>query len=205
MSLPHTGQTPSEVALEEYKAVNEQIGIYLNQRTAALAVVAAGVGAILMFGGKIRPVLTVLALFSVILTGALITWNSCFQAIRRIAYLIVFVEPVVPGLHWNRRLREDGMVPLTGRFMCRSVTVRPVWFPNEYFAIYFLLGATASVFGVSEGSSSQDLLSVILSIVGMLATLAVCVALQLLHSEFGLSRFISRWEFLKEHERIDKR
>ncbi len=190
---------------EEYNLINIQIVSYIMQRTSALALVIAGFGAILAFGTEANSVVLSLALYSVILAGSLITWNCCFQALRRAAYLIVFIEPNLDNRKWYTRLYADTNRGIIFSLFSRDLTIRSVFIPNEFSCIYIAMGVTAFIASYLHSSNNNSQNGLLISLSGLICVLIICVLIQLVNSDYGFYRLKIRWQQQKALEETERK
>lgn|GEM_PF-6775400 len=186
----------------EYEILEKQIAVYLTQRVAALTVVVAGVSGILAFSSSAKPILVIGALYAIIISTGLITWNACFQAIRRAAYIIVFIEPHLGKRAWYTRLKADGAKGLTLSVGKVKLALPGFIILNEFSLPYALSGSVAFVFGIINALETPSLWLMAITVGGFVATLVLCVFLQLINSDFGFQRLVKRWEGRMRHEEL---
>lgn len=185
--------------LEEASFLNSQITAYIEQRNTALGLVSVGVGGILALSPKTYAFATVLALFSVIIAGALMTYNSSYQALRRVTYITVFIEPFVPGLKYYTRIRADEATPYKVRIGTFSRVIAPILFPSEYALVYLMFGVVAIAFAYSQGQTTPSWKGVLCF--AMFAVIAVVAAtIHMMNTVVGYRYLERRWKQEKERE-----
>lgn len=182
----------SAAILEEYKALQAEKQIYLKQRTPTLTAVVAAVGVLLGFGSRVSPLIAIIALYVVLIGGALITWNSYYQLARRAAYIEVVLEPKMPGLEWFTTVKSESSRPY--KIPVIPVELDPWWVPHEFPLCYFLLGIACILYAIiiPNGGTANDTLIVALG--GQSLLTFVLVGHQVLNSRIGREWLVRRWE-----------
>lgn len=184
--------------LEEYRALQAEILAYGQQRTAVLATVVGAVGLLLVFGFEHSGDAAMVAYYTVLIAGVLVTWHGLYQATRRAAYIAVFLEPKIPGLSWYTLMRDEGLHPIQFLIARRRVRIRPATVPQEFPAIYLLLGFAGLVYAFLLWPAGTSKTSLVLAVIGFVLLTATVLTLQILNTAYGFARLADRWELIKQ-------
>lgn len=188
----------SPIGLEEYEALQAEILAYSQQRTAILATVVGAVGAVLVFGFDHDASAAILALYMILIGGALLTYNGLYQATRRATYIQVFIERRMQGLRWYTAMRREGRGRFELSIRGRRIGAHPAWIPHEYPVMYLLMAATGLVYAAVLWASEDRSGPTIIAAIGCIGLGAVLVGLQFVNSAYGFEALANRWERIRD-------
>lgn len=184
--------------LEEYRVLQTEISAYLQQRMTILAAVVGAVGAVLLFKFEQGPEVAVLALYVILIAGALLTWNGLYQATRRAAYIQVFIESEVHGLHWYTMMRHEGLRRLEVGLPGFRLRVHLAFIPHEYPLVYLLLGLSSLAYCVYGNLEQRGNAPLYLALAGFVVLVVVLLALQFANTAYGFDALAARWERIRD-------
>lgn len=153
--------------IEEYKMIRAEVHDFYKSRGPTLTIAVSAMGVLLSFAKAENATPTIMAIFTVLVAGAILTWSATMHAQRRASYLLAFIESDIAGFEWYRALFEAKRVAPGVSSLLSRLRVSVDVVPQEYPLVYSLLGIVGLVYAIHLASSAGKTAPVLTAIIGL--------------------------------------